>query len=96
MLPVQTLKEIEDWIDKSHIDLLMVIGTSARVYPAAGYIEIARGRGARVAVINMDYNDEPAGGMYEDDWFFQGDASEIVPELLKSVIGEIEVPERPL
>jgi NAD-dependent deacetylase sirtuin 5 len=24
------------------------------------------------------------------DWFFQGDAGEIVPEILKSIIGEIE------
>ncbi|KAF2494831.1 NAD-dependent deacetylase sirtuin-5 [Lophium mytilinum] len=95
MLPKDTLKEIETWMDDSQqIDLIMVIGTSARVYPAAGYVDDARERGAKVAVVNMDPADIPAGGMYDGDWFFQGDASEIVPEILKSVIGEVELPER--
>ena len=29
-------------------------------------------------------------GLKTGDWFFQGDAGEIVPEILKSVIGEIK------
>ena len=65
---------------------MLVIGTSSVVYPAAGYTEDARQKGARVAVINMDPND--AKGLQKGDWFFQGDAAEIVPELLKGVIGE--------
>jgi len=93
LLPKETLRDIEEWIeDDKNIDLVMVIGTSSRVYPAAGYVESARKRGARVAVVNMDPADEPAGGMYPGDWFFRGDASEIVPEILKSVIGEVEIP----
>jgi NAD-dependent SIR2 family protein deacetylase len=67
---------------------MLVIGTSSKVYPAAGYTEIARRNGARVAVINMDAED--AIGLRHGDWFFQGDAGEIVPEILKSVVGEIE------
>ena len=70
----------------------MVIGTSAKVYPAAGYVDSARAKGARVAVINMDPGDIPASGMRSGDWFFQGDAGEIMPEILKSVIGEIPDP----
>jgi NAD-dependent SIR2 family protein deacetylase len=77
--------------NKEKIDLIMVIGTSAKVYPAAGYVDMARMKGARVAIINMDANDVPAGGLYNGDWFFQGDAAQIVPELLKSVIGEIDM-----
>ncbi len=79
----------------NHFDLIMVIGTSANVYPAAGYVDIARGKGARVAVINMDRNDAPAGGLDAQDWFFEGDAAQTVPELLKSVIGEIKTDELP-
>lgn len=89
-LPSDVLAEIEDWMRaSSKIDLIMVIGTSAKVYPAAGYVDSARAKGARVAVINMDPGDTPGRGMYSGDWFFQGDAGEIVPEILKSVIGEI-------
>ena len=70
----------------------MVIGTSARVYPAAAFVDDARAKGARVAVINADRADEPAGGLDEDDWFFEGDAAQIVPEILKSIIGEVQQP----
>lgn len=94
-LPSDVLQDVDDWINEDHIDLIMVIGTSAKVYPAAGYVDIARRRGARVAVINMDKSDAPAGGMYSRDWFFLGDAAQIVPELLKSVIGEIDTEEMP-
>ncbi|KAK2761638.1 hypothetical protein FQN54_001466 [Arachnomyces sp. PD_36] len=89
-LPEKTISTIENWIDSSDkIDLILVIGTSAQVYPAAGYIDEAREKGAKVAVVNMD-KDAPSGRSgKEPEWFFQGDAGEIVPEILKSVIGEI-------
>ena len=88
-LPEDVIESIDDWIGSARkIDLMLVIGTSSKVYPAAGYTEIARRKGARVAVINMDEDD--AFGLRSGDWFFQGDAGEIVPELLRSFIGEIE------
>ncbi|KAF2468478.1 NAD-dependent deacetylase sirtuin-5 [Lindgomyces ingoldianus] len=95
MLPTAVLNDIDRWITESNtIDLIIVIGTSARVYPAAGYVDLARSKGARVAVVNVDRDDEPASGMYQGDWFFEGDAAQIVPEILKSVIGEItEMPD---
>lgn len=89
-LPEKVLDDIDQWTQESgKIDLIMVIGTSARVYPAAGYVDTARAKGARVATINMDSNDVPASGLYKGDWFFQGDAAQIVPEILSSVIGEV-------
>lgn len=90
-LPSRTMRAVEEWFDTSlRIDLMLVIGTSAQVWPAAGYVEEARAKGARVAVVNMDRNDVPGGehGLRPGDWFFQGDAGIIVPEILKSVIGE--------
>jgi NAD-dependent SIR2 family protein deacetylase len=88
-LPEDVIESIDEWISSSHkIDLMLVIGTSSKVYPAAGYTEIARRKGARVAVINIDAED--AIGLRDGDWFFQGDAGEIVPEILKSAVGEIE------
>ncbi|KAF2626157.1 NAD-dependent deacetylase sirtuin-5 [Macroventuria anomochaeta] len=92
-LPSDVLEDVDTWMDEDDIDLIMVIGTSAKVYPAAGYVDIARRKGARVAVINMDKGDAPASGLYSRDWFFEGDAAQIVPELLKSVIGETNTEE---
>jgi NAD-dependent SIR2 family protein deacetylase len=91
-LPGDVLDDIDAFLSKpDKINLIMVIGTSAKVYPAAGYVDAARMKGARVAIINTDSNDVPAGGLHHGDWFFQGDAAEISPEILKSVIGEIKV-----
>ncbi|KAF9700412.1 hypothetical protein EKO04_001623 [Ascochyta lentis] len=95
-LPSDVLNDIDTWVDtEENIDLIMVIGTSAKVYPAAGYVDIARRKGARVAVINMDKSDAPAGGLYSRDWFFEGDAAQIVPDLLKSAIGDLRTEELP-
>ncbi|KAK2813232.1 hypothetical protein FQN50_000910 [Emmonsiellopsis sp. PD_5] len=89
-LPNKVLNDIEKWIHKTpKIDLILVIRTSASVFPAVEYVERVREKGARVAVINMDINDVPPRGMREGDWFFQGDVSLIVPEILKGVTGDV-------
>ncbi|KAF3006827.1 hypothetical protein E8E13_010598 [Curvularia kusanoi] len=95
MLPSDVLEDVENWIDEDRIDLIMVIGTSAKVYPAAGYVDVARHKGARVAVINMDRSDAPASGLHSNDWFFEGDAARIVPELLEKVTGKLNIEELP-
>ena len=91
-LPGDTLSAIDDFVSKSKkIDLILVIGTSAKVYPAAGYVNVARAKGARVAVVNIDKADAPGGtnGLVKGDWFFEGDAGVVVPEILESVIGKV-------
>ncbi|KAF1813418.1 NAD-dependent deacetylase-like protein sirtuin-5 [Eremomyces bilateralis CBS 781.70] len=89
-LPEKALQSIEQFVaDPRPIDLIMVVGTSARVFPAASYVDIARTKGARVAVFNTDANDAPGSGITEDDWFFCGDAAQYLPELLKGVIGDL-------
>lgn len=85
-LPTNTIDYVDKWIESEPVDLMLVIGTSSRVYPAAGYVHTARENGARVVVINLDPND---AGLVDGDWFFQGDASAILPEILKPIIGEI-------
>ena len=92
VLPKDTLDEVAQFIKESHkIDIMMVIGTGAKVWPAAGYVDEAREKGARVAVINMSLEDIPGGryGLQRGDWFFQGDASVIIPAILKGEIGDI-------
>ncbi|KAJ5168569.1 NAD-dependent protein deacylase [Penicillium canariense] len=87
-LPTDTLEKIDNWVESAPIDLILVIGTSSSVYPAAGYVDVARNHGAKVVVVNME-KDMPTRGKGACDWFFQGDAGVIVPEILKSIIGEI-------
>jgi NAD-dependent deacetylase sirtuin 5 len=73
--------------------LILVIGTTATVWPAAGYVSEATSKGAKVAVINMDGLDGELGAasnLRDDDFLFQGDASKILPEILKPIIGELE------
>ena len=72
-LPNGMLDRVDEWM-RHGVDLLLVIGTSAAVYPAAGYIQKARYHGARVAVINTESPSEGASQLQKGDWFFQGDA----------------------
>lgn len=92
-LPKQTMETIDKFIEEAQkIDLILVIGTSSKVYPAAGYVDVARTMGAKVAVINMDKGDAPAQGLRDGDWFFEGDAGVILPEILKGEIGSDYMP----
>ena len=87
-LPVDTMDAVDKWMeDSKKIDLMMVIGTTAEVWPAAGYIEGARAKGARVAVINMDASHlGGTGDLKRGDWMFEGDAGEILPILFEGVL----------
>jgi NAD-dependent deacetylase sirtuin 5 len=85
------MKSIYDWInDLAIIDTMLVIGTSALVYPATAYIEAARRKGARVAVVDIEKEDPSLLGLEEQDWYFQGDAVELVPKMLEPLISESE------
>lgn len=59
-------------------DVLLVIGTSGVVYPAAGFASVAKDAGAFVAEINLD----PTPQSDVVDVSLQGRAKEIVPLLL--------------
>lgn len=76
---------VDEWISLGPVDLMLVIGTAAVVWPAAGYVEELRKKGAVVAVINTD--PEAAEGLGPEDFFFQGDAAEILPRLFAKVKG---------
>jgi len=59
-------------------DLMLVIGTSALVYPAAHLPYIAKENGAKIVEINM----EKSGISHIADYSFYGKAGEILPILL--------------
>jgi len=58
-------------------EVLLVVGTSAQVYPAAGLIPLAHQSGARVIEINVEPT--PYSGMV--DCALQGPAAELLPQL---------------
>ncbi|CAG8950046.1 hypothetical protein HYFRA_00008278 [Hymenoscyphus fraxineus] len=89
-LPEETLREVNEWIDEGRIDLILVIGTTAAVWPAAGYIQQARQKGAKVAVVNMDtHHLGSASSLRKGDFLFVGDAATLVPEMLEPVVGDL-------
>ncbi|KAF4461690.1 NAD-dependent histone deacetylase silent information regulator Sir2 [Fusarium albosuccineum] len=82
---------IDTWLDQGKIDLMLVIGTSAQVSPASGYILHARFRGARVVVINPEAEKpEEMTKVRHGDFAFGQDAAEYLPLLLEPVIGKLE------
>lgn len=93
-LPFNVLQRADDFITADPpVDLILVIGTSGSVWPAAGYVEQVAMRGGKVAVFNIDVDEESSiatdliknGG----GWAFQGDAAEILPKALEPIIGTL-------
>lgn len=83
-LPYDAIRRADDYISAGDVDLVLVVGTSATVWPAAGYIEEVAQRGGKVAVFNIDESTK-----WPDGWFFQGDSAEWLPEALQPLIGKI-------
>lgn len=85
MLNQGMLEAVETWIDKAPVDVMLVVGTSAVVSPANAYIKkVGRDRGARVVVVNPDPDSVRA--LRDRDFFIQGDASELLPDLVSDAI----------
>jgi len=63
-------------------DLVLVIGTSALVYPAAGIPPLARQNGAKVVEINMEPT--PLTG-FVSDYLIQGSAGTILPQIVEEI-----------
>ncbi|MEJ2135926.1 MAG: NAD-dependent deacylase [Desulfofustis sp.] len=84
--PVRQLDEIEVLIEGSEI--LLVIGTSAQVYPAAGLPLAVKQWGGAVFEFNREQalgHDRFSGVSRITDYFFEGDAEQTLPMLLKAM-----------
>lgn len=68
----------------SECDLFMSVGTSAAVYPAAGFIEMAMHNGAHTIEVNRDPT--PISGAV--DWALRGPGGELLPALAEAAFGE--------
>jgi len=65
-----------------HADLFVSIGTSGAVYPAAGFVQIARRAGARTLELNL----KPSAGSFYFEESRIGPASQLVPELVAQLL----------
>ncbi|AOA62288.1 hypothetical protein PP7435_CHR2-0050 [Komagataella phaffii CBS 7435] len=84
-LPFKVLDQADQFIMSQKVDLILVIGTSQSVWPAAGYVNRVKLQGGKVAIFNTD--EEDLEGC--DGWKFLGDAAELLPQALKPLIGDI-------
>ncbi|CAK7266950.1 hypothetical protein SEPCBS119000_002289 [Sporothrix epigloea] len=87
------LQSVDQWVAAGKVDLMLVIGTSAKVYPAAGYIEAARRAGAVVVVVNAEAESQQGlAALRPTDFAFEGSAADLLPVLLEPLIGKLEKP----
>jgi len=75
-LPEGMMQEAEHAAGESQV--LLVVGTSAQVYPAASLIPYAKNAGARVIEVNL----EPTAYSQTVDCALQGPAGELLPQVL--------------
>jgi NAD-dependent deacetylase len=84
--PVRKLAEIEELINQC--DLLLVAGTSAQVYPAAGLVPAVKDNGGVIFEFNREQvlGQHGFGGMSVlTDYFFPGDVAMTLPLLRRAI-----------
>jgi NAD-dependent deacetylase sirtuin 5 len=92
-LPKEVLGKVDEFLegeggateDEKKVDLMIDVGTSAMVWPAADFVHKARKNGAKIAVFDVN---EPIGSnvLMDGDWFFKGDAAVMLPDMVKSQV----------
>jgi NAD-dependent deacetylase sirtuin 5 len=87
----EVLQTADNFLAKGPVDMLFVIGTSAVVYPAAGYIDKARKRGARIVTVDLTAEDAVnKRKILDGDFAFGRDAAKALPEMLEPIIGKLQ------
>jgi NAD-dependent deacetylase len=76
------MRQIEAALEKC--DLFIAIGTSGTVYPAAGFVEIAKSYGAQTLRFDIAL---PLDG-HQFDQCFHAEASKMIPKWVGGLIGD--------
>jgi NAD-dependent deacetylase len=71
---------VQETLEKA--DLFMSIGTSGTVYPAAGFVEIARSAGAHTVELNLE---KSLGALLFDEAVY-GPATKVVKEYVENLL----------
>jgi len=93
---VRLMEEIYDML--SECDLLLVIGTSAQVYPAAGLPAMVKKNNGHIFEFNVEETSLAMGHTMESaqtDFFFKGKAGKTVPMLVSALINWIQDKKNP-
>lgn len=77
---VREMPEIDEIL--AQCDLLLVIGTSAQVYPVASFPYVVHRHGGLI----YEFNKTPTPLTHSADFFFEGQAGTSVPALVKAVL----------
>ena len=80
LLPARALDQCFDALQKC--DVIVVVGTSGMVHPAAGFPAVAKETGALVIEVNPEETPITAGA----DVFVQGPAGEVLPEIARGLV----------
>ncbi|AMD18898.1 HBL004Wp [Eremothecium sinecaudum] len=87
-LPLCQMDKVDQFISTGgKVDLVFVIGTSGKVWPAMGYVERVKKSGGHVAIFNTDIQNIDDIRNDKHTWGFQGDAVELLPKVLQPIIG---------
>ncbi|MFQ5825728.1 MAG: NAD-dependent deacetylase [Dehalococcoidia bacterium] len=78
-IPADVLRKCEE--ETSRCDCMLVAGTSAFVYPAAGFPQMVRRSGGSLIEVNLDETELTPSCQVS----LQGKAGEVLPELVKAV-----------
>lgn len=86
------LRGVDRWIrDGGEVAVVLVVGTSAVVQPAASYVYGAQGPGTSIVTVNLDAETrENLEELGPRDFAFAGDAAELLPKLLEPIIGRMK------
>jgi len=76
LIIVAATDKVEKWLNEK-VDLILVIGTSGVVYPAAGYAWEVQMKGGKVAVFNIEKDSDGANALH--DWMFAGSTQLALP-----------------
>lgn len=63
-------------------DLFIAVGTSGTVYPAAGFVELAKHHGAQTVEVNL----LPPSANSQFQYHLQGKASDVLPQLIEGIL----------
>lgn len=86
-----SLEYAEAWLERvPRVDLMLVVGTQARVFPAAEFIHRAARKGARIVYFSdVPLREEVEEEMDEMDFFVQGNVAQTLPELVRAAFGAV-------
>lgn len=87
-LDERMMSGIDQWIEDEPVDIVLVIGTSSTVYPAAGYARKARTKDTSIVTVNLEPDSDDLKQSRKQDFVFTGDAAVLLPQLLEPIIGK--------